>query len=152
MHKGCELCEGVGGTLLHRAPHWRVVEAGGEDGQRFPGFCRVIWNAHVREMSDLAPAAQVEFMAAVFAVEAALRASLAPVKMNLASLGNLTPHLHWHVIPRLPGDPLFPKPIWSAPADSQAGTGLATLDASVGHPAWRDAVRRAAEAVAPQRT
>jgi diadenosine tetraphosphate (Ap4A) HIT family hydrolase len=34
--------------------------------------------------------------------------------VNLASLGNITPHLHWHVIPRFADDPHFPNPIWAA--------------------------------------
>jgi diadenosine tetraphosphate (Ap4A) HIT family hydrolase len=50
----------------------------------------------------------------VFRVEAALRICLQPEKVNLASLGNMTPHLHWHVIPRRSGDPTFPQPIWAA--------------------------------------
>jgi diadenosine tetraphosphate (Ap4A) HIT family hydrolase len=50
----------------------------------------------------------------VFEVEAALRELLQPQKINLASLGNLTPHLHWHVIPRFVDDPHFPLPIWGA--------------------------------------
>ena len=38
-----------------------------------------------------------------------------PHKINLASLGNMTPHLHWHVIPRFDDDAQFPAPVW-APA------------------------------------
>jgi diadenosine tetraphosphate (Ap4A) HIT family hydrolase len=40
---------------------------------------------------------------------------LDPVKMNLASLGNLVPHVHWHVVPRYADDTHFPQPIWAAP-------------------------------------
>jgi diadenosine tetraphosphate (Ap4A) HIT family hydrolase len=52
-------------------------------------------------------------MRVVFATEAAVRQGLKPDKINLASLGNLTPHLHWHVIPRFIDDRHFPQPIWS---------------------------------------
>jgi diadenosine tetraphosphate (Ap4A) HIT family hydrolase len=38
-----------------------------------------------------------------------------PDKINLASLGNMTPHLHWHVIPRFVDDKHFPAPIWATP-------------------------------------
>ena len=78
----------------------------------FAGFCRVIWNAHVREMTDLVPADREHLMWIVFRVEAALRALLAPHKINLASLGNLVPHLHWHVVPRFADDSHYPNPIW----------------------------------------
>jgi diadenosine tetraphosphate (Ap4A) HIT family hydrolase len=63
-------------------------------------------------MTDLATADRNHLMAVVFEVEAVLRDVLAPDKINLASLGNLTPHLHWHVIPRWRDDPHFPGSIW----------------------------------------
>ena len=44
--------------------------------------------------------------------------SCEPDKMNLASLGNLVPHLHWHVIPRFENDPHLSAAIWAAPATS----------------------------------
>ena len=52
-------------------------------------------------------------MDVVFAVESVLREQLDPHKINLASLGNAVPHLHWHVIPRYADDPHFPQPIWA---------------------------------------
>lgn len=51
-------------------------------------------------------------MRVVFAVETVLRERLKPRKINLASLGNMTPHLHWHVVPRFETDPHFPQPVW----------------------------------------
>ena len=89
------------------------------------------------------------FMRAVFAVEGALRASLSPHKMNVASLGNLTPHLHWHVIPRFKDDPAFPKPVWAiaVPAVTPDAS-LATLTNRQGdHGRWQDAVRRAVQSL-----
>jgi diadenosine tetraphosphate (Ap4A) HIT family hydrolase len=99
----------VGGEVLWRDAACRVVLVGDPD---YPGFCRVIWNAHVREMTDLAAAEQRHCMRVVCAVEQALRVALNPHKINLASLGNLTPHLHWHVIPRFADDAHFPHPVW----------------------------------------
>ena len=105
----CELCESDGGTPLWRNERCRVVLV---DEPGYPGFCRVIWNAHVKEMTDLTNAERGHLMDVVFAVEMALRELLRPDKVNLASLGNATPHLHWHVIPRFRDDPHFPNPIW----------------------------------------
>jgi diadenosine tetraphosphate (Ap4A) HIT family hydrolase len=68
----------------------------------------------VRELSDLDAAQRSSLLAAVFAAEHALIDILHPEKVNLASLGNMTPHLHWHVIPRFRGDPHFPDPVWAA--------------------------------------
>jgi len=83
------------------------------DEPDYPGFCRVIWNAHIKEMSDLTPLQRKHLMSVVFAVEQAVRQTLAPDKINLASLGNVVPHLHWHIIPRYRDDRHFPNPIWS---------------------------------------
>jgi len=107
----CELCDAEGGRLVLSDEWLRVVLV---DDPEFPGFARVIWNEHVREMSDLGPGEQQRLMLTVFAVERAQRAVLAPAKVNLASLGNVTPHLHWHVIPRFADDAHFPGSIWSA--------------------------------------
>jgi diadenosine tetraphosphate (Ap4A) HIT family hydrolase len=105
----CELCDQDGGTLLWQDAVCRVVLV--EDAD-YPGFCRVIWRQHVKEMTDLSAAEREYLMATVFAVEAAICEVMRPDKINLASLGNLTPHLHWHVIPRYTHDKHFPQPIW----------------------------------------
>ena len=83
------------------------------DDANYPGFCRVIWHTHVKEMSDLAPNERLALMDAVNAVELAQRAVLSPDKINVASLGNVVPHLHWHVIPRFFDDAHFPNPVWA---------------------------------------
>ncbi|MCA3072886.1 MAG: HIT family protein [Rhodocyclaceae bacterium] len=108
---GCELCSAPGGVVLWSNEHLRVVRV---DDPDYPGFLRVIWQGHVREMSDLDAAQRSGLLAAVFAAEHALIDLLHPDKVNLASLGNMTPHLHWHVIPRFRGDPHFPDPVWAA--------------------------------------
>jgi diadenosine tetraphosphate (Ap4A) HIT family hydrolase len=113
MEERCDLCDHAGGDILWQDSQCRVVLVADHD---YPGFCRVIWNAHVKEMSDLSAAARHHLMSVVFAVEQALRDCLAPDKINLASLGNVVPHLHWHVIPRFRDDRCFPNPIWGAAA------------------------------------
>jgi len=125
MTTGCAFCGGEGGSRLWGDARCRVVLA----DEPFTGFCRVIWNAHVREMTDLDPTDREHLMRVTFAVEAALRARLAPLKVNLASLGNQTPHLHWHVIPRFADDSHFPQPVWGTrqrdDARAHASTGFA---------------------------
>lgn len=110
MH--CDLCSGPGGTLLWQDGFCRVVAV---DEPGLPGFLRVVLERHVREMTDLDEAERARLMGVVFAVEAHVRHALQPDKVNLASLGNLTPHLHWHVIPRWRDDRHFPGPVWAAP-------------------------------------
>jgi diadenosine tetraphosphate (Ap4A) HIT family hydrolase len=112
----CELCDTAGGELLWSDARCRVIRVGGADAQAFPGFCRVVWTAHVREMSDLAPDDRRHLLDVVTALEQAVREVVVPDKINLASLGNVVPHLHWHVIPRWQDDSHFPAPIWASAA------------------------------------
>ena len=93
----CELCNSPGGMVLWRDAFCRVVLV--EDAE-YPGFCRVILEKHVKEMTDLAAPERARLMEVVFTAESALREAVRPDKVNLASFGNAVPHLHWHVIPR----------------------------------------------------
>lgn len=105
----CNLCVSTGGELVWQNALCRVVAVADPD---YPGFCRVILNRHAAEMSDLGEDERHDLMRVVFAVETALRGLVGPDKMNLASLGNLTAHVHWHIIPRWQDDRCFPNPIW----------------------------------------
>jgi diadenosine tetraphosphate (Ap4A) HIT family hydrolase len=115
----CELCTQTGGELLWQGERCRVVYV---EERGYPGYCRVVWQAHVKEMTDLADDERLHLMEVVFAVEAVLREQLDPEKINLASLGNLVPHIHWHVIPRHTDDPHFPQPIWATAQRAAART------------------------------
>jgi diadenosine tetraphosphate (Ap4A) HIT family hydrolase len=109
-----------GGNEIYRCETYRIVLV---DDVSFPGFCRVIWNAHVAEATDLDWPERSVLMNAVWLIEQAVREVMAPDKVNLASLGNVVPHLHWHVIPRYRDDTHFPSPVWAAasrPADAAA--------------------------------
>ena len=105
----CPLCVAAAEDVLWRDDFCRVIAAAEPD---YPGFLRVIVHEHVKEMTDLAPTQRSRLMQAVCKAEEALREVLRPDKINLASLGNVVPHLHWHVIPRFSGDPHFPNPVW----------------------------------------
>ncbi len=112
---GCELCERPGGVPVYQGPFWRVIRADGPEAADFPAFYRVVLGAHVAELSDLPPAQRAALMDAVCTVELVLRRELQPRKINLAALGNVVPHLHWHVVARFDWDSRFPAPVW-APA------------------------------------
>ena len=68
--------------------------------------------------------------------EQALRELMQPAKINLASFGNMVPHLHWHVIARFADDRHFPGSIWCEPR--REGTP---------RPLDRDALRRTVQAL-----
>jgi len=106
----CPLCATRDETILWFDHQVRVILV---DDADYPGFCRVIWNDHVSEMTDLAEDERFHVLRVVLGVEAVLRLLLRPDKINLASLGNQVPHLHWHVIPRFADDAHFPDPVWA---------------------------------------
>lgn len=105
----CALCEETGGEIVWSNALARVVNVNDQD---HPGFCRVILQRHVREMTDLAENESAAIMRIVLAVELVQRKLLSPEKINLASFGNMVAHLHWHVIPRFATDPQYPNPVW----------------------------------------
>ena len=105
----CELCSTPGGEVLWTDAHCRIVLI---NDAHYAGYCRVIWNTHIAEMTDLSAQDQAHCMRVVLAVESVLRGLMRPDKINLASLGHFTPHVHWHVSPRFRNDAHFPQAIW----------------------------------------
>ena len=106
----CPLCVASNEEVLLQTEKLRVIAVHNE---ATPAFRRVIWQAHVAEMTDLSASERHELMEMVYRVEQAMREVLQPTKINLASLGNVVPHLHWHVIARFQEDAHFPAPIWA---------------------------------------
>lgn len=139
----CELCDESGGEILFRNEQLRIVLIADAN---YPGFCRVIWNAHVKEMTDLKPEERSVLMKTVCQVESALREVMQPEKINLAALGNMVPHLHWHLIPRFTDDAHYPNPVWAAVQRQTADDILAERRALL--PALREAVVRYASCTA----
>ncbi|WP_409268526.1 HIT family protein [Massilia sp. BHUDP2] len=106
---GCELCH-LTVPVVWQDEKLSVILV---DDAAYPGFCRVIWREHVREMSDLSHEDRLLLNEAVYQVEQAVREIMQPLKVNVASLGNVVPHLHWHIIPRYADDAHFPAPVWA---------------------------------------
>ena len=112
LQPGCELCE-LAVPAVWQNEKLSVILV---DDAAYPGFCRVIWREHVREMSDLSREDRLLLNEAVCQVELAVREVMGPLKVNVASLGNVVPHLHWHIIPRYADDAHFPAPVWAQAA------------------------------------
>jgi diadenosine tetraphosphate (Ap4A) HIT family hydrolase len=144
----CPLCADDGASLWHNE-ELRVIDAGAAG---HPGYTRVIWRAHVAEMTQLTPPERDRLMRVVWVVEQALRNTLAPDKINLAEFGNQVPHLHWHIIPRWRGDTHFPEAIWASPparsAEQEARWHAAQARLQDCLPAYHAALRQALDAMA----
>ena len=120
--ENCVLCGTDSAEVIYRTGKWRVLLV---DEGNLPGFCRVVLNDHVAEMTDLPADERNALMEVVWLVEQAVRDAMQPDKVNLATLGNMVPHLHWHIIPRYKDDATFPDAIWAAPRRTIAAETLA---------------------------
>ena len=85
--------------------------------QFFPGYTFVFTKTHVTELFHLDQGTRAAVMEEVSSVAAALYQLFQPTKINYELLGNMVPHMHWHLVPRFATDPLWPRPIWAETHD-----------------------------------
>lgn len=112
----CPLCMNTEGHSVFEDDLLRVIEV---PDAELPGSLRVIWKAHVQEFTDLTPEQRSHCMQVVCRAEQQIRDEFNPDKINLASFGNLVPHLHWHIMARWKTDPWWPQPTWAPRRDLQ---------------------------------
>jgi diadenosine tetraphosphate (Ap4A) HIT family hydrolase len=67
---------------------------------------------HATRLDQLPPDAATAFMSDLLRVQRAIVEVLKPDHVNLELLGNVIPHLHWHIVPRYKTDPRWGSPIW----------------------------------------
>ena len=82
------------------------------EDQFFPGWVFVVLRRHAIELYALSQQERHALIDDVNRVAVALSRVFRPVKMNYELLGNQVPHIHWHLIPRLAGDPEPQGPVW----------------------------------------
>lgn len=119
----CELCEraqriraGADPFFVKELQESYVVLA---DAAAYPGYCVLFLKGHHEHLELLPLARQLQFHREVAKVAGAVRAVSSPWRINYACLGNIVPHLHWHVIPRFQTDPDPKAPIWSHPKEER---------------------------------
>lgn len=83
--------------------------------QFFPGYCLMFTKNHHTELFHLDRESRQGLMEEVSRVAAVLSACFRADKINYELLGNMVPHIHWHLIPRKVDDPLWPRPVWAEP-------------------------------------
>jgi diadenosine tetraphosphate (Ap4A) HIT family hydrolase len=80
--------------------------------QRYRGAAFFVARECVREVYHLDPLTRAAHLEELTEVCAAIDAVFSPVKMNIESLGNGVPHLHWWLTPRHADDARPKAPIW----------------------------------------
>jgi diadenosine tetraphosphate (Ap4A) HIT family hydrolase len=90
--------------------------------QFFHGYCLLFTKVHVTELFHLERVVRAELIEEINRVAASLHGAFRPDKINYELLGNMLPHMHWHLVPRFATDPLWPRPIWAEPHPELAMT------------------------------
>jgi len=83
--------------------------------QFFPGYTFLLIKEHMTELFHLDRDRRIMVMEEVTAVASALNTLFQPDKINYELLGNMVPHMHWHLVPRFRTDQVWPRPIWAVP-------------------------------------
>lgn len=127
-HLGCPMCtKWQDDSDLHIAELEYCYVVLNRD-QFFAGYSFVLAKAHVVELFHLDVATRQGIIEEVNRVAAALYRVFTPTKINYELLGNMVPHMHWHLVPRCSDDPLWPRPIWSEPHAEKLLTSAAYID------------------------
>lgn len=107
------------------------------DNQGCPGWCVCVLRDHVEHLDTLSIQRQQAIFGEVANVARAIRAwsvsdaqtlvpkakANTPPRINYESLGNVVPHIHWHIIPRhATTDPDLLKPVWGWTPEQLRGT------------------------------
>jgi diadenosine tetraphosphate (Ap4A) HIT family hydrolase len=130
-------------------PHSFVILG---DTQFYRGYCVLLAKRHVNEVHLMPPDEARALFDETIAVGRAIAVATRPLKLNYECLGNLEPHVHWHVFPRFEADAMRSAPVWMRPEaerkvaleDSDRRTLIQTLGGELRRriPSARQAIER----------
>ena len=110
--------------------------------QTYRGQCQLIFDLrHATRPDQLTAAEWTAFCADLYRAQQSVVAATQPDHVNIESLGNVVPHLHWHIIPRYVGDPRWGMPIWTTPLSAMPETRLEPIERERLLQSLRDALR-----------
>jgi len=93
--------------------------------QTYRGQCQLVFDPrHAARLDQLTSDEYAAFTADLFLAQNAVARTVAVDHMNVESLGNVVPHLHWHIVPRYVNDARWGLPIWTTPLSAMPDTRL----------------------------
>ena len=113
--QNCSMCNRWKSDEALRIMEFRLSYLVLNRDQFFPGYCLLFTKKHITELFHLDPEARQELMEEVSRVACVLSGLFRADKINYELLGNMVPHIHWHLVPRFRHDPLWPQPVWAEP-------------------------------------
>ena len=134
-----DIARGVGCPLDAPRPpvndHWDLIATLSVSSlylaknQTYRGQSQLIFDRrHAARPDELTRDEWMAFSADLFAAQAAIMRSVRADHVNIESLGNIVPHLHWHIVPRYRSDPRWGAPIWLTSLDDMIVTPLGDAD------------------------
>ena len=120
----CKACQHSWPRADHFIADLGLSKAYLHDDQFFAGWTVVVFQRHATELFHLAPTERIQLMEEVNRVAKGLAQAYGAKKINYELLGNQLPHIHWHIIPRLPNDPAPLEPVWRVPHEPVLHTGI----------------------------
>lgn len=113
----CPLCRTVAELSVPTAVNvvWQFPHSVAYVGpwQFYSGYCLLASRRHASELSQLGPDRSA-FLEEMALLAEAIESCFRPHKLNYELLGNVVPHLHWHIFPRYADDPERLQPVWLA--------------------------------------
>ena len=126
--------------------HWNIIARLASSSlylssnQAYRGHCQLVFDeSHACRSDELTPRQWRSFCDDLFAAQHAILVATRPDHINVELLGNVVPHLHWHIIPRYVSDPRWGMPIWTTPRSAMPQVMLAENDRR----SLSDAIRQA---------
>lgn len=80
--------------------------------QFFHGYCVLVARRHVAEIHHASDDERRGLFDDLCNLSRAVEAAFRPRKLNVESLGNQVPHLHWHLFPRYESDANKLQAVW----------------------------------------
>src|SRR6202035_3188627 len=118
----CGICAGIERIRAGKFPDF-IAELDNSyvilgDAQFYRGYCILFAKHHAHELFQLPRDEALALSDEVRSVTEAIFTVVKPLKLNYECLGNLEPHVHWHVFPRYESEAeeLRHAPIWERPA------------------------------------
>ena len=79
---------------------------------RFPWLILVPKKHNILEIFELDTSEQHQLLLEITEISKILKAMFNADKLNVASIGNIVPQLHVHIIARIKNDSAWPSPVW----------------------------------------
>ncbi len=75
-------------------------------------WVKVFTKRKIKEFSECTLEEKTEIFRIIDIAEKSMLEYFNADKINIASFGNMLPHVHWHVMARFETDSYFPEPMW----------------------------------------